>query len=41
LIIAKLDRLSRNASLLPHLRDSDARSVFADLPHARRGPQTA
>ncbi len=34
LIIAKMDRLSRNASFLLHLRDSGVRFVAADLPNA-------
>ncbi len=34
LIIAKLDRLSRNASFLLHLRDSGIRFIAADLPNA-------
>ena len=34
LIIAKLDRLSRNASFLLHLRDSVVRFIAADLPNA-------
>ena len=34
LIIAKLDRLSRNGSFLLHLRDSGVRFIAADLPNA-------
>lgn len=34
LIIAKMDRLSRNAAFLLHLRDSGVRFVAADLPNA-------
>jgi DNA invertase Pin-like site-specific DNA recombinase len=34
LIIAKMDRLSRNASFLLHLRDSGVRFIAADLPNA-------
>lgn len=34
LVIAKLDRLSRNAAFLLTLRDSGVRFVCADMPHA-------
>ena len=34
LIIAKLDRLSRNAAFLLNLRDSGARFIAADMPEA-------
>lgn len=34
LIIAKMDRLSRNASFLLNLRDSGVRFIAADLPNA-------
>jgi DNA invertase Pin-like site-specific DNA recombinase len=34
LVIAKLDRLSRNAAFLMNLADSGARFVAADMPHA-------
>ena len=34
LLIAKMDRLSRNAAFLLQLRDSGARFVAADLPNA-------
>jgi DNA invertase Pin-like site-specific DNA recombinase len=34
LIIAKLHRLSRNASFLLHLRESGVRFIAADLPNA-------
>lgn len=36
LVIAKLDRLSRNAAFLLSLRDSDIEFVAADMPEANR-----
>lgn len=36
LIVAKLDRLSRNAAFLNTLMDSGQAVVFADMPHADR-----
>src|SRR5262249_40546073 len=36
LIVAKLDRLSRNVSFISALLDSDVEFVAADMPHANK-----